>query len=136
MELISRRTIGEEMRAHGRAVTFTVFEDADRLRGRRPLGTPPRRRRDAAARGRRRGRTAPVRSPAPAAGLRDAVLTALDAIQTDPAGVKAHEAVTATCITDSRTHRSAAHRLGGPYGTYHRHLALAKERLVERLLRG
>ncbi|MFJ6524775.1 hypothetical protein ACIQMZ_05835 [Streptomyces longwoodensis] len=78
----------------------------------------------------------PVRSPAPAAGLRDAVLTALDAIQTDPAGVKAHEAVTATCITASRTHRSAAHRLGVPCGTYRRHLALAKERLVERLLRG
>ncbi|MFF6827575.1 hypothetical protein [Streptomyces longwoodensis] len=136
MELISRRTIGEEMRAHGRAVTFTVFEDADRLRGRRPLGTPPRRRRDAAARGRRRGRTAPVRSLAPAADLRDAVLTALDAIQTDPAGFKAHEALTATCITASRTHRSAAHRLGVPYGTYRHHLALAKKRLVERLLRG
>lgn len=124
------------MRARGRAVTFTVFEDADRLRGRRPLGTPPRRRRDAAARGRRRGRTAPVRSPDPAAGLRDAVLTALDAIQTDPAGVKAHEALTATLITAFRAHRSAVRRLGVPYGAYRRHLALAKERLVERLLRG
>jgi hypothetical protein len=30
MELTSRRTIGKEMRTHGRAVTFTVFEDADR----------------------------------------------------------------------------------------------------------
>ncbi|MER8006690.1 hypothetical protein [Streptomyces sp. NPDC094149] len=29
MELISRRAIGEETRVHGRAVTFTVFEDAD-----------------------------------------------------------------------------------------------------------
>ncbi|MFF1306651.1 ATP-binding protein, partial [Streptomyces sp. NPDC058307] len=30
MELISRRTIAEEMRAHGRAMMFTVFEDAER----------------------------------------------------------------------------------------------------------
>ncbi|MFF1304793.1 AAA family ATPase, partial [Streptomyces sp. NPDC058307] len=30
MELTSRRTIADEMRSHGRAVTFTVFEDAER----------------------------------------------------------------------------------------------------------
>ncbi|MEU5664509.1 ATP-binding protein [Streptomyces longwoodensis] len=211
MELISRRTIGEEMRAHGRAVTFTVFEDADRWRryladagmpqlaavdvgGRRqyvfgrdwrrqtvdewvqhraratstPVATWPtasagsdpaapdlavRLPRPAFAEGVLEAlrtwhtprafatnvlltsRLVPPGSPDPAADLRDAVLSALDAIQTDPAGVKAHEALTATYITASRTHRSAARRLGVPYGTYRRHLALARERLVERLLR-
>ncbi|WP_079084505.1 ATP-binding protein [Streptomyces longwoodensis] len=206
MELISRRTIGEEMRAHGRAVTFTVFEDADRWRryladagmpqlaavevgGRRqyvfgrdwrrqtvdewvqhraratstPVATWPtasagphpaaRLPRPAFAEGVLEAlrtwhtprafatnvlltsRLVPPGSPDPAADLRDAVLTALDAIRTDPAGVKAHEALTATYITASRTHRSAARRLGVPYGTYRRHLALARERLVERLLR-
>ncbi|TQJ92501.1 hypothetical protein FBY22_3369 [Streptomyces sp. SLBN-31] len=69
------------------------------------------------------------------ADLRGAITTALDAIQTDPAGVKAHEALTTTYITACRTHRAAARRLGVPYGTYRRHLTLAKERLVERLLR-
>lgn len=207
MELISRRTIGEEMRARGRAVTFTVFEDADRwgrylaeagmpqlatvdVGGRRQhvFGRDWRRQTvDQWVRHRARSTSTPVTtwppasatsdsgsrtprpaftegvlealrtwhtprafatsvllnsplvppgSPDPVADLRDAVLTALDAIQTDPAGVKAHEALTATYITASRTHRSAARRLGVPYGTYRRHLALAKERLVEELLRG
>ncbi|WP_406173271.1 hypothetical protein [Streptomyces canus] len=71
----------------------------------------------------------------PAADLRGTITTALDAIQIDPAGVKAHEALTATYITAPRTHRAAARRLGVPYGTYRRHLALAKERLTEQLLR-
>jgi hypothetical protein len=53
-------------------------------------------------------RLVPPGSPDPAADLRDAVLTALAPIRTDPAGVKAHEALTATYITASRTHRSAA----------------------------
>ncbi|WP_329446510.1 hypothetical protein [Streptomyces canus] len=71
----------------------------------------------------------------PAADLRGTITTALDAIQIDPAGVKAHEALTATYITAPGTHRAAARRLGVPYGTYRRHLALAKERLTEQLLR-
>ncbi|MFG2455484.1 AAA family ATPase [Streptomyces sp. NPDC048523] len=74
-------------------------------------------------------------SPDPVAELRGAITTALDAIQTDPAGVKAHEALTTTYITAPRTHKAAARRLGVPYGTYRRHLALAKERLIEQLLR-
>jgi DNA-directed RNA polymerase specialized sigma24 family protein len=69
------------------------------------------------------------------AALRTAITTALDALQVDPAGVKAHEALTATYISASRTHKAAARRLGVPYGTYRRHLALAKERLIEQLLR-
>jgi hypothetical protein len=77
----------------------------------------------------------PPGSSDPAVDLRGALLTALDAIQTDPVGVKAHEALTTTYITASRTHRAAARRLGVPYGTYRRHLALAKERLIEQLLR-
>ncbi|MFI6437791.1 AAA family ATPase [Streptomyces sp. NPDC050759] len=206
MELSSRRTIAEEMRSHGRAVTFTVFEDADRwgrylaktgipevaavdVGGLRqhvfgrdwrrqtveqwvqhrartaltPLATWP-----ATAPARGPGDQLPRAafeegvlealrtwhtprefatsvllhsplvtpgSPHPTADLRGAITTALDAIQIDPAGVKAHEALTATYITASRTHKAAARRLGVPYGTYRRHLALAKERLVEQLLR-
>ncbi|MEU1479890.1 ATP-binding protein [Streptomyces sp. NPDC005760] len=207
MELISRRTIGEEMRTRGRAVTFTVFEDADRwgrylaeaglpevaavdLGGRRqhvfgrdwrrqtveqwvqhrarttvtPVTTWPataatpgvgedRPGRDAFAEGvldalrtwhapREFATSAllhsplvPPGSPDPTADLRGAIITALDALPIDPAGVKAHEALTATYITAARTHRAAARRLGVPYGTYRRHLALAKERLIEHLLR-
>ncbi|WP_437089703.1 ATP-binding protein [Streptomyces sp. enrichment culture] len=206
MELIGRRAIGEEMRARGRAMTFTVFEDADRwgshlagaglpelvavdVGGRRQhvFGRDWRRQTvEQWARHRARAGVAPVATwPAadatggpggrvpraaftegvlealrtwhtprafatsvlldsplvppgssnPAADLRAAILTAVDAMQTDPAGVKAHEALTATYITASRTHKAAARRLGVPYGTYRRHLALAKERLVAHLLR-
>ncbi|MFJ9098121.1 AAA family ATPase [Streptomyces sp. NPDC102405] len=206
MELSSRRTIAEEMRSHGRAVTFTVFEDTDRwgrylaaagipevadvdVGGLRqhvfgrdwrrqtmeqwvqhwartavtPLATWP-----ATAPARGPGDQLPRAafeegvlealrtwhtprefatsvllhsplvapgSPDPAADLRGAITTALDAIQIDPAGVKAHEALTAAYISASRTHKAAARRLGVPYGTYRRHLALAKERLTEQLLR-
>jgi DNA-directed RNA polymerase specialized sigma24 family protein len=77
----------------------------------------------------------PPGSPDPAADLRSAITAALEALQIDPAGVKAHEALTATYIAASRTHKAAARRLGVPYGTYRRHLALAKERLTEQLLR-
>ncbi|MFI6932926.1 hypothetical protein [Streptomyces sp. NPDC050287] len=77
----------------------------------------------------------PPGSPDPTSDLRGAITAALDAIQIDPAGVKAHEALTATYITALRTHKAAARRLGVPYGTYRRHLALAKARLIEQLLR-
>ncbi|QQM38266.1 hypothetical protein [Streptomyces liliifuscus] len=77
----------------------------------------------------------PPGSPDPVADLRGAIITALDALQIYPAGVKAHEALTATCIAASPTHKAAARQLGVPYGTYRRHLALAKERLIEHLLR-
>ncbi|WP_328441561.1 ATP-binding protein [Streptomyces sp. NBC_00444] len=205
MELTSRRTIGEEMRTHKRAVTFTIFEDADlwghylaeagmpevaavdvgglrqHVFGRdwrrqtveqwvqhrartavTPVATWPAT--AASDPGDQPARAAfaegvldalrtwhtprefatsvllythlvPPGSPDPAADLRGAILTALDALQIDPAGVKAHEALTATYITASRTHKAAARRLGVPYGTYRRHLALAKERLIEQLLR-
>jgi hypothetical protein len=206
MELSSRRTIAEEMRAHKRAVTFTVFEDADRwgrylakagipevaavdVGGLRqhvfgrdwrrqtmeqwaqhwartaltPLATWPATApasspgdqlprptfeeavlealrtwhtpREFATNALLHSHLVAPGSPDPAADLRGAITTALDAIQTDPAGVKAHEALTATYITGSRTHKTAARRLGVPYGTYRRHLALAKERLTEQLLR-
>jgi DNA-binding transcriptional LysR family regulator len=81
-----------------------------------------------------RSHLVPQGSADPVADLRGAITTALDALPVDPAGVKAHEALTATYITVSRTHKAAARRLGVPYGTYRRHLALAKERLIERLL--
>jgi DNA-directed RNA polymerase specialized sigma24 family protein len=206
MDLVSRRTIAEEMRTVGRAVTFTVFEDADRwgrylaeaglrevaavdVGGRRQhvFGRDWRRQTvDQWVRHRARAAVTPVAtwpataatsdpgdrlprasfeegvlealrtwhhprefatslllhshlippgSPDPAADLRGAITTALDALRTDPAGVKAHEALTTTYIAASRTHRAAARRLGVPYGTYRRHLALAKERLTEQLLR-
>ncbi|GAA2663168.1 ATP-binding protein [Streptomyces vastus] len=206
MELISRRTIAEEMTSHGRAVTFTVFEDADRWgRYLAKAGMPEVaavdvgglrqhvfgrdwRRQTVEQWVQHRARTAvtpvatwpatastrgpgdqlpraafeegvlealrtwqtprefatsvllhshlvPSGSPDPVADLRGAITTALDAIQIDPAGVKAHEALTATYITALRTHKAAARRLGVPYGTYRRHLALAKERLIEQLLR-
>ena len=48
------------------------------------------------------------------ADLRGAITVALDALQTDPAGIRAHEALTATYIAASRTHRAAARRLGVP----------------------
>ncbi|MER6443150.1 ATP-binding protein [Streptomyces sp. NPDC001185] len=79
-------------------------------------------------------RLVPHNSANPVTDLRNAITTALNAIQTDPAGVKAHEALVATYISASRTHRAAARWLGVPYGTYRRHLALAKKRLAERLL--
>ncbi|MEU9882188.1 hypothetical protein [Streptomyces phaeochromogenes] len=206
MELTSRRTIGEEMRTHGRAVTFTVFEDADRwgrylaeagmpevaavdIDGRQqhvfgrywrrqtveqwvqhraraaltPVATWPTTAsasgpgdqlplpafeegvlealrtwhtpREFATSVLLHSRLVPPGSPDPVADLRGAIVTALDALQIDPAGVKAHEALTATYIAASRTHKAAARRLGVPYGTYRRHLALAKERLIEQLLR-
>jgi hypothetical protein len=201
MDLISRRTIADEMRASGRAITFTVFEDARRWRqylagarlhevaavavdGREqhvfgrdwrrepveqwvvhraratatrtappPAGPdddlPRSAFEDAVAQALRtwraprefatsvllRSRLVPRDSADPVADLRGAITAALDALQVDPAGVRAHEALTATYISASRTHKAAARRLGVPYGTYRRHLALAKERLVEQLLR-
>ncbi|HWO60692.1 MAG TPA: ATP-binding protein [Umezawaea sp.] len=202
MDLISRRTIAAEMRTRGRAVTFTVFEDAERWRRylaeagllevvavdvgdraqhvfgrdwrRQPVeewvehraravaepvagwpGAPvaddlPRAAfeegvvealrtwhapREFATNVLLRSRLVPRESPDPVAALRTAFTTALDALQVDPAGVKAHEALTATYIAASRTHKASARRLGVPYGTYRRHLAQAKERLVEQLLR-
>lgn len=206
MELISRRTIAQEMRTRGRAVTFTVFEDAGRWgryladagmpqvavvhvggRHQHVFGRDWRRQTvDEWVQHRVRAAVAPVptwpapaspsgpgdqllraafeegvlealrtwhtprefatsillrshlvppSSPDPVADLRGAITAALDALQTDPQGVKAHEALTATYIAASRTHKAAARRLGVPYGTYRRHLALAKERLTELLLR-
>ncbi|HEX6359639.1 ATP-binding protein [Actinophytocola sp.] len=209
MDLVSRRTIAEEMRARGRAVTFTVFEDGERWRRylaeagllevaavdvggqqqhvfgrdwrRQPVeqwvehrartmiapaagwagapaaggsgdergDDPPRAAfeagvldalrtwhtpREFATSVLLRSHLVPQGSADPVADLRGAITTALDALPVDPAGVKAHEALTATYITVSRTHKAAARRLGVPYGTYRRHLALAKERLIERLL--
>jgi len=210
MDLISRRTIATEMRTRGRAVTFTVFEDAERWRDylakagmlevvavdvggrvqhvfgrdwrRQPVeqwvehrvravvepvagwpGTPSadspecglgeglpraafeegviealrtwRAPREFATSVLLRSRLVPPGSADPVADLRGAITVALDALQVDPAGVKAHEALTATYLSASRTHKATARRLGLPYGTYRRHLALAKERLVEQLLR-
>ncbi|WP_410573596.1 ATP-binding protein [Amycolatopsis sp. cmx-4-61] len=202
MELVSRRTIGEEMRVHGRAVTFSVFEDGRRWGrylteagmpevatvtvGGRRLHVFGRdwRRQSVADWARHRARTSaapvatwPAGGPAagppsaafgdavlealrtwhrprefatsvllhshlvrpdstdPVADLRAAITVALDALPVDPAGVKAHEALTTTYLTASRTHKAAARRLGVPYGTYRRHLALARARLTEQLLR-
>ncbi|WP_431878604.1 hypothetical protein [Amycolatopsis sacchari] len=202
MDLISRRTIAEEMRTRGRAVTFTVFEDGERWRrylaaaglrevavvdvgGREqhvfgrdwrrqtveqwvrhraratapPVATWPGDERDGdlpraafedgvlealrtwhtprefATNVLLRSHLVPPGSPDPVTDLRGAITKALDALLVDPAGVRAHEALTATYISASRTHKAAARRLGVPYGTYRRHLALAKERLVEHLLR-
>ncbi|OLF15233.1 hypothetical protein BU204_23445 [Actinophytocola xanthii] len=206
MDLISRRTIAEEMRVRGRAVTFTVFEDGDRWRrylaeaglsevaavdvgGRRQhvFGRDWRRQtveqwvqhraratatpmapwpetasatgpgdqlpravfeegvlealrtwhtpREFATSVLLHSHLVPPDSTDPAADLRAAISTALDTLRTDAAGVKAHEALTATYIAASRTHKAAARRLGVPYGTYRRHLALAKKRLTEQLLR-
>ncbi|MET1074492.1 MAG: ATP-binding protein [Umezawaea sp.] len=206
MDLISRRTIAAEMRTRGRAVTFTVFEDAERWRRylaeagllevvavdvggreqhvfgrdwrRQPVekwvehraralvepvaGWPAvpsadvpgddlsraafeegvvealrtwRAPREFATSVLLHSRLVPRGSTDPVADLRAAITAALDALQVDPAGVKAHEALTATYISASRTHKATARWLGVPYGTYRRHLALAKERLVEQLLR-
>ncbi len=205
MELISRRTIADEMRARGRAATFTVFEDAAQwgrylaeagmpevvsvdvgglrqhvfgrdwrrqtvdqwVRDRAgavvaPVATWPgtaaattdpgdrlpraafeegvlealrtwHTRREFATNILLRSPLVPPDSADPVADLRGAITAALDALQTDPLGVKAHEALTATYITASRTHKAAARRLGVPYGTYRRHLALARDRLIEHL---
>jgi hypothetical protein len=202
MDLVSRRTIAAEMRARGRALTFTVFEDAGRWRrylaeagllevvavdvgGREqhvfgrdwrrqpveqwvedrvravaspvttwlaaaggPGGELPRTAfeagvfealrtwhvpREFATSVLLRSHLVPPGSADPVAVLRGAITAALDAVQVDPVGVKAHEALTATYISASRTHRAAARRLGVPYGTYRRHLALARERLVAHL---
>jgi AAA ATPase-like protein len=211
MDLISRRTIAAEMRTCGRAVTFTVFEDAERWRhylakagmqevaavdvdGRRQhvfgrdwrrqpvekwvehrvravvepvagwpgvptAGSPADERgdgvlpravfEDAVLEALRtwhapqefatsvllRSRLVPQGSADPVADLRGAFTAALDALRVNPAGVKAHEVLTATYLSTSRTHKATARRLGVPYGTYRRHLAMAKERLVEQLLR-
>ena len=82
-----------------------------------------------------RSRLVPPGSGDPVADLRGAILAAVDTLRVDPAGVKAHEALTATYLSASRTHKAAARRLGVPYGTYRRHLALAKERVIEELRR-
>jgi hypothetical protein len=52
-----------------------------------------------------------------------------------PAGSLRRGPTRATYISAARTHKAAARRLGVPYGTYRRHLTLARERLVEQLLR-
>ncbi|HYQ61995.1 ATP-binding protein [Actinophytocola sp.] len=210
MDLISRRTIAAEMRTRGRAVTFTVFEDAERWRRylaeagmlevvavdvdgrqqhvfgrdwrRQPVekwvehraralaepvagwpglpsaGGPAEERGDGLTRAAfeegvlealrtwrtprefatsvlLHSRLVPPDSADPVAALRGAFTAALDALQVDPAGVKAYDVLTATYISASRTHKATARRLGVPYGTYRRHLALAKERLIEQLLR-
>ncbi|WP_307135738.1 ATP-binding protein [Streptomyces aurantiacus] len=210
MDLISRRTIAAEMRTRGRAITFTVFEDAQQWRnylanaglhevaavdvgGREHhvFGRDWRRQTvEQWVEHRARAAAAPVsvltgvpsasgsgdevvddlpraafergvvqalrtwRAPrefatsvllhsrlvrqdsdTPVADLRSAFTAAFDALQVDPEGVKAHEVLTATYTADSRTHKAAARRLGVPYGTYRRHLALAKERLIDQLLR-
>ena len=204
MDLISRRAIASEMRTRGRAVTFTVFEDAERWRsylaqaGLQEVVAVPVGRREqhvfgrdwrrqpveqwvehraravaepvtgwTAGSGAERGddlprdvfeegvvealrtwrsprefatsvllrsRLVPPGAADSVAELRGAITAALDALPVDPAGVKAHEALTATYFSGSRTHKATARRLGVPYGTYRRHLALGKERLIERLL--
>ncbi|GGP51780.1 ATP-binding protein [Saccharothrix coeruleofusca] len=203
MDLISRRTIAEEMRTRGRALTFTVFQDAERWRRyladaglheivavhldgreqhvfgrdwrrqtveqwvehRARAATAPvvawsasaapgdelprsafeagvvealrtwRAPREFATSVLLRSRLVPRGSADPVADLRGTITTALDALRVDPAGVKAYEALTTTYISASRTQKAAARRLGVPYGTYRRHLALARQRLVEQLLR-
>lgn len=82
-----------------------------------------------------RSHLVPRGSADPVTDLRDAITGALDALRVDPAGVKAHDALTATYISASGTHRATARRLGVPYGTYRRHLALGRERLTCQLLR-
>ncbi|USX53748.1 ATP-binding protein [Lentzea sp. HUAS12] len=81
-----------------------------------------------------RSHLVPSDSADPVSDLRGAIGAAVDALRVDPAGVKAHDALVATYIAASGTHRATARRLGVPYGTYRRHLAAAKERLVEHLL--
>ncbi|MFD9700136.1 ATP-binding protein [Lentzea sp. NPDC059081] len=81
-----------------------------------------------------RSHLVPSDSPDPVTDLRATITAALDALRVDPAGVKAHDALTATYVSASGTHKATARRLGVPYGTYRRHLALAKHRLVEHLL--
>ncbi|MFD9701169.1 ATP-binding protein [Lentzea sp. NPDC059081] len=76
----------------------------------------------------------PTVSADPVADLRHAITTALDALQVDPAGIKAHEVLTTTYIAAPRTLKAAALRLGVPYGTYRRILARAKNRLIDQLL--
>ncbi|HEX7306501.1 MAG TPA: ATP-binding protein, partial [Lentzea sp.] len=199
MDLVGRRTVAEEMRTGGRAVTFTVFQDVgwwrrhltaaglhevvavrsggvaqhvfgrdwrrqtveqwvrDRARAAAPVASwaspaPEvlsrkafeagvlealrtwRAPREFATSVLLRSHLVPRDSADPVADLRDAITTALDGLRVDPAGVKAHDALTATYLSGSGTHKATARRLGVPYGTYRRHLALAKERLVERLL--
>ncbi|WP_249998360.1 ATP-binding protein [Actinoplanes sp. M2I2] len=82
-----------------------------------------------------RSRLVPPGAADPMAELRGALLAALDALPVDPAGVKAHETLTATYVTATRTHQAAARRLGLPYGTYRRRLASARQLLIEELLR-
>ncbi|WP_439658370.1 ATP-binding protein [Lentzea sp. HUAS TT2] len=199
MDLIGRRTVATEMRTPGRAMTFTVFQDAgrwrqhlaaaglhevvavevdgvrqhvfgrdwrrqpverwveDRARASTPVASwgpasadPLSRKafeegvlealrtwrapREFATSVLLRSHLVPPGSADPVADLRAAITAALDALRVDPAGVKAHDALTTTYIAASGTHRAAARRLGVPYGTYRRHLTLAKERLVEHLL--
>jgi hypothetical protein len=190
LDLIGRRAVAADLRARGRALSFVVVPDADRVRD--YLGSAGLREVAAADLGgrtayvfgrdwrrqpverwvehRARGtfedageatfseaveealrmwhaprefatsallhsRLVPRGSGDPAADLRGAILAALGALPVDPAGVRAHETLTATYISAFRTHKAAARRLGVPYGTYRRHLALARERLVEELLR-
>ena len=199
MDLIGRRTVAAEMRTPGRAVTFTVFQDAERWRhhltaaglhevvtvevdglrqhvfgrdwrrqpveqwvedraraaapvaswGPRSADLLPRKAfekgvlealrtwrtpREFATSVLLRSHLVPPGSADPVADLRDAITAALDELRIDPVGVKAHDALTATYIAASGTHKATARRLGVPYGTYRRHLALAKERLVAHLL--
>ncbi|MEU3648429.1 ATP-binding protein [Lentzea sp. NPDC034063] len=199
MDLVGRRTVATEMRTPGRAMTFTVFQDAERWRqhltaaglhevvavevdglrqhvfgrdwrrqpverwiedrarastpvaswGPAPADPLPRKEfeegvlealrtwrapREFATSVLLRSHLVSPESADPVADLREAITAALDALRVDPAGVKAHDALTATYIAASGTHKATARRLGVPYGTYRRHLALAKERLVEHLL--
>jgi DNA-directed RNA polymerase specialized sigma24 family protein len=196
LDLIGRRAVAGDLRDTGRAMSFAVVEDADRVRGyftsaglqevaaadvggrkqhvfgrdwrRQPVARwveqrarsgavpagwadelPPAAFEQAVAEALRtwhaprefatsallRSRLVRRGSDEPVADLRGAIMAALDALPVDAAGVKAQETLIATYIAAPRSHKAAALRLGVPYGTYRRRLAVARERLVDQLNR-
>lgn len=65
-------------------------------------------------------------------GLRDRILTAVEALNTDPRRVRLHRVVAETYLRRPMTQEGAAAYLGLPFSTYRRHLKTAIQEIAER----
>ncbi|WP_034624386.1 hypothetical protein, partial [Cellulomonas cellasea] len=69
----------------------------------------------------------------PQAALRAVLHATLGALRADEAGRRGYDAVSALHLAGAPTQESAARRLGVPFSTFRRHLALGVRRLCDAL---